>query len=457
MQQTIIDIESLDMEARGVGHLQNEDGTPGKVVFVEGALPKERVVYSSYRKKPSWEAAKMMSLIKESSLRTKPKCAYFGVCGGCSMQHLEPSAQVALKQRILEDNLKHIGKVKAETMLRPIHGPTWGYRYRARISVRNVVKKGGVLVGFHERKSSFITDMKTCEILPPNVSAMLLPLRELIASLSVIDDLPQIELAIGQGAQEKVTAMVLRIMTALSAEDEVKLKAFADLHQVQWWLQPAGPDSAYQFYPTENNLHYALPEFNVKMPFKPTDFTQVNHQINRVLVARALRLLDAQPTDRIADLFCGLGNFTLPIATQAREVVGIEGSTTLTERSLENATANGLADKTSFYCRNLFEAKAQDFVELGKFDRMLIDPPRDGALAVCEALSELGKSHPDLLPTRIVYVSCNPSTLARDAAVLVNEGQYDLKNAGVINMFPHTSHVESMAVFELRQAPIAIA
>jgi 23S rRNA (uracil1939-C5)-methyltransferase len=457
MQQTIIDIESLDMEARGVGHLQNEDGTPGKVVFVEGALPKERVVYSSYRKKPSWEAAKMMSLIKESSLRTKPKCAYFGVCGGCSMQHLEPSAQVALKQRILEDNLKHIGKVKAETMLRPIHGPTWGYRYRARISVRNVVKKGGVLVGFHERKSSFITDMKTCEILPPNVSAMLLPLRELIASLSVIDDLPQIELAIGQGEQEKVTAMVLRIMTALSAEDEVKLKAFADLHQVQWWLQPAGPDSAYQFYPTENNLHYALPEFNVKMPFKPTDFTQVNHQINRVLVARALRLLDAQPTDRIADLFCGLGNFTLPIATQAREVVGIEGSTTLTERSLENATANGLADKTSFYCRNLFEAKAQDFVELGKFDRMLIDPPRDGALAVCEALSELGKSHPDLLPTRIVYVSCNPSTLARDAAVLVNEGQYDLKNAGVINMFPHTSHVESMAVFELRQAPIAIA
>ena len=451
MQQTIIDIESLDMEARGVGHLQNEDGTPGKVVFVEGALPKERVVYSSYRKKANWEAAKMMSLIKESSLRTKPKCAYFGICGGCSMQHLEPSAQVALKQRILEDNLKHIGKVKAETMLRPIHGPTWGYRYRARISVRNVPKKGGVLVGFHERKSSFITDMKTCEILPPHVSAMLVPLRELIASLSIIDHLPQIELAIGQGAQEKVTAMVLRIMTELSAEDEVKLKAFADLHQVQWWLQPAGPDSAYQFYPTENNLHYALPEFNVKMPFKPTDFTQVNHQINRVLVARALRLLDAQPTDRIADLFCGLGNFTLPIATQAREVVGIEGSNTLTERSLENATANGLAEKTSFYCRNLFEAKAEDFVELGKFDRMLVDPPRDGALAVCEALSELGKTRPDLLPSRIVYVSCNPSTLARDAAVLVNEGLYDLKNAGVINMFPHTSHVESMAVFELRQ------
>lgn len=452
MQQTIIDIESLDMEARGVGHLKNEDGTPGKVVFVEGALPRERVVYSSYRKKANWEAAKMMVLLKESSLRTKPKCAYFGICGGCSMQHLEPSAQVALKQRILEDNLKHIGKVKAETMLRPIHGPTWGYRYRARISVRNVPKKGGVLVGFHERKSSYITDMKTCEILPANVSAMLVPLRQLIASLSVIDHVPQIELAIGQGAEEKITAMVLRIMTELSSADEEKLKTFADHYKVQWWLQPAGPDSAYQFYPADENLHYALPEFGVTMPFKPTDFTQVNHQINRVLVARALRLLDTQATDRVADLFCGLGNFTLPIATQAQEVVGIEGSTSLTERALENAQANQLADKTSFYSRNLFEAKTEDFIALGKFDRMLIDPPRDGALAVCEALAGLHAVRPDLMPSRIVYVSCNPSTLARDAAVLVNDGPYVLKNAGVVNMFPHTSHVESMAVFELNQA-----
>lgn len=452
MQQTIIDIESLDMEARGVGHLKNEDGTPGKVVFVEGALPQERVVYSSYRKKANWEAAKMMSILKESSLRIKPKCSYFGICGGCSMQHLEPGAQVALKQRILEDNLKHIGKVKPETILRPIHGPTWGYRYRARISVRNVPKKGGVLVGFHERKSSFITDMKTCEILPPHVSAMLLPLRELIASLSIIDHLPQIELAIGQGAEEVVTAMVLRIMTELSADDEQKLKAFADHYKVQWWLQTAGPDSAYQFYPLEENLHYALPEFGVKMPFKPTDFTQVNHQINRVLVERALRLLDAQATDRVADLFCGLGNFTLPIATQVQEVVGIEGSVTLTERALANAKVNGLADQTSFYSRNLFEAKTDDFIALGKFDRMLIDPPRDGALAVCEALVGLNAARPDLMPGRIVYVSCNPSTLARDAAVLVNDGPYVLKNAGVINMFPHTSHVESMAVFELKHS-----
>lgn len=448
MQQTIIDIESLDMEARGVGHLHNEDGTPGKVIFVEGALPKERVVFSSYRKKANWEAARMTTLLKESSLRVKPKCVYFGICGGCSMQHLESAAQVAMKQRILEDNLKHIGKIQAETMLRPIHGPTWGYRYRARISVRNVPKKGGVLVGFHERKSIFVTDMKTCEILPEHVSAMLVPLRHLIESLSIVDHVPQIELAIGQGEQGVITAMVLRIMAPLSGGDEDRLKAFADQYLVQWWLQPAGPDSAYPFDAANADLHYVLPEFGVKMPFKPTDFTQVNHQINRVLVARALRLLDMQPDERIADLFCGLGNFTLPIATRARAVVGIEGSATLIERALENAGANGLAHKTSFHCRNLFEVKTEDFIALQKFDRMLIDPPRDGAAAVCEALAGLRQIRPDMLPRRIVYVSCNPSTLARDAATLANGG-YVLRHAGVINMFPHTSHVESMAVFDL--------
>lgn len=450
MQQTVLDIEALDAEARGVGHLSNEDGSPGKVVFVEGALPRERVGFSSYRKKSNWEAARMTTLHKESSERVQPRCEYFGICGGCSMQHLDARAQVAMKQRILEDNLKHIGKVRAEVMLRPVHGPTWGYRYRARISVRNVPKKGGVLVGFHERKSIYVTDMKTCEVLPSHVSALLLPLRELIASLSIVDQLPQIELAIGQGTQTRITAMVLRIMAPLSAEDGVRLKAFADKHTIQWWLQPAGPDSAYQYYPAIGELHYTLPEFGIRMPFKPTDFTQVNHQINRVLVARALRLLDPQPGERIADLFCGLGNFTLPIATLASAVVGIEGSTALTERALENARVNEVADKTSFFCRNLFEAKAEDFVELGRFDRMLIDPPRDGAQAVCEALSALAQSHPELLPRRIVYVSCSPSTLARDADILVNRGPYVLRNAGVVNMFPHTSHVESMGVFELR-------
>ncbi len=452
MQQDMIDIESLDMEARGVGHLTNEDGTPGKVVFVEGALPGERVGFQSYRRKAKWEAATLTELHRESPLRVVPKCQFFGVCGGCSMQHMELGAQVAVKQRVLEDSLWHIGRVKAETILRPIHGPTWGYRYRARISVRNVRKKGSVLVGFREKKSPYVTDMTSCEILPPNVSALLVPLRGLIAGLSIMDQVPQIELAVGDGERQKVTVLVLRIMAPLTGDDERLLMAFADRHQIEWWLQPQGPDSAYPFYPAQSDLHYTLPEFGIRMPFRPTDFTQVNHQINRVLVGRALRLLEAQPDERVADLFCGLGNFTLPLATQARAVLGVEGSPALVERARSNAGINGLAGKTQFECRNLFELTTADLIALGKFDRLLIDPPRDGAAAVCAALAGLTEGAGNLKPKRIVYVSCNPSTLARDAGVLVQEAGYVLKQAGVVNMFPHTAHVESMAVFDLAGA-----
>ncbi len=449
MQSNIIEIESLDMEGRGVGHLVNEDGTPGKVIFVEGALAGERVTYQSFRRKPKWEAATMVELLRESSLRVKPQCPHFGVCGGCSMQHMAPDAQVAAKQRVLEDNLKHLAKVQAAMILRPIYGPTWGYRYRARISVKNVVKKGGVLVGFHERRSSFIADMKSCEILPPKVSALLVPLRELVASLSIVSEVPQLELAVGAGEQENVTVLVMRNMAPLTVDDENKLKAFADRHEIHWWLQPKGPDTAHPFYPADSQLEYVLPEFGVRMPFRPTDFTQVNHHINRVLVSRALRLLEVQPQDRVADLFCGIGNFTLPLATQAREVMGIEGSTALTERALQNAELNGLADRTTFQCRNLFEVGADDVAALGRFDRMLVDPPREGAMALSLALAELRKTKPELLPKRIVYVSCNPATLARDAGVLVHEAGYVLQKAGVVNMFPHTAHVESIAVFDL--------
>ena len=445
----LLDIEALDMDARGVGHLQNEDGTPGKVIFVDGALPGERVRFKSYRRKAKWEAADMTELLRESSLRVKPKCEYFGICGGCAMQHLEPDAQVAIKQRVLEDNLWHLGKVRAEMLMRPVHGPDWGYRYRARMSVRHVEKKGGVLIGFHERRSSFIADMKTCRILPQRVSDMLVPMRMLVASLSIRDRLPQVELAIGEHEGEQVIVMVLRIMEPLSADDEAKLKTFADQWQIEWWLQTKGPDTAAPFYPNRRPLQYLLPEFGVHMPFKPTDFTQVNHQINRVLVSRALRLLDVQPDDRVADLFCGLGNFTLPLATQAREVIGIEGSTALTERALQNAMVNGLAAKTQFSCRNLFEFSVEDLKALGPFERMLIDPPREGAMAVCKAISELAALDATAVPRRIVYVSCNPATLARDAGLLVNVGGYRLSQAGVVNMFPHTAHVESMAVFDL--------
>ena len=445
MPDDIIDIKSLDMDARGVGHLRNEDGSPGKVIFVEGALPGERVSFLTFKKKKNWEAARMTALHRESALRVAPRCPHFDNCGGCSMQHLEPSAQVAMKQRVLEDNLWHISKVKAETIMRPMYGPTWGYRYRARLSVRHVAKKDTVLVGFHEKRSAFVADMTDCKILPPHVAALLVPLRALIGALSIYDQVPQIEVAVG----EAVTALVLRIMAPLNAADATLLKAFANEWNVQWWLQTKGPDTAAPYYPLDRALYYTLPEFGVRMPFKPVDFTQVNHHINRVLVGTALRLLEVQPEDRVADLFCGIGNFTLPLATRASAVVGIEGSAALTERALDNAKANGLAAKTSFSTRNLFELTTDDLVALGKFDRMLVDPPRDGAMALAQALAGLRASHPEMLPQRIVYVSCSPSTLARDAGILTHEAGYVLKKAGVVNMFPHTSHVESIAVFEL--------
>jgi 23S rRNA (uracil1939-C5)-methyltransferase len=439
-----LEIDSLDMDARGVGRLTTEDGSPGKVIFVEGALPGELVTYSSYRKKPSYEQAQVVDVLRASPMRAAPQCKFFGTCGGCSMQHLDERAQVAIKQRVLEDNLWHLSKVRPETVFRPIHGPSWGYRYRARLTVRHVAKKGGVLVGFHERKSSYVADMTSCEVLPPHVSAMLVPLRRLVEGLSIRDRLPQIELAVGSS----VTALVLRVLEPMTADDEAQVRAFADEHGVQFWVQPKGPDTAAPFYPLDVELDYTLPEFGIRMPFKPTDFTQVNHAINRVLVGRALRLLAPTRSERVLDLFCGLGNFTLPLARLAREVVGIEGSEALTSRALANAKVNGVERHTSFACRNLFDVTADDLRALGPFDKFLIDPPREGALAVSKALAEIAQSGEGALPRRIVYVSCNPATLARDAGLLVHEAGYRLKGAGVVNMFPHTSHVESIALFE---------
>jgi len=270
------------------------------------------------------------------------------------------------------------------------------------------------------------------------------PLRRLVESLTIRDRLPQIELAVGAS----VTALVLRVLEPMTPEDEAQVRAFADQHRVQFWVQPKGPDTAVPFYPLDVQLDYTLPEFGIRMPFKPTDFTQVNHAINRVLVGRALRLLSPARSDRVLDLFCGLGNFTLPLARLAREVVGIEGSEALTSRALANAKVNGVDRHTSFACRNLFEVTADDLRALGPFDKFLIDPPREGALAVSKALADIAQSGQGSLPNRIVYVSCNPATLARDAGLLVHETGYRLKGAGVVNMFPHTSHVESMALFE---------
>ncbi|AOW13774.1 23S rRNA (uracil(1939)-C(5))-methyltransferase [Hydrogenophaga crassostreae] len=448
-------VESMDIDAQGIAHRPD-----GKVVFIEGALPFEVVSTSVHRKKNNWEAGVVTAIHKESAQRVRPGCPNFGLhagsCGGCKMQHMHESAQVAVKQRVLEDNLWHLGKVRPEMLMRPIEGPAWGYRYRARLSVRHVHKKGEVLIGFHERKSRYVADMKECHVLPPHVSAMLLPLREMIFSMNARETLPQIELACG----DSVTAMVLRHMEPLSEGDMTKLRAFAAEHGVQWWLQSKGPDTVKLMdAPVPGDeLSYALPEFGITMPFKPTDFTQVNPHINRVLVARALRLLDATQDERVIDWFCGLGNFTLPIATTAGEVVGIEGSETLVARSRENLARNQIGRSqplapTTFVARNLFEMTPDLLVADGSADKWLVDPPREGAFALAKTLAELHQN-PEKRgtwtpPRRIVYVSCNPATLARDAALLVHEGGYRCTSGGVVNMFPHTAHVESMAVFEL--------
>jgi 23S rRNA (uracil1939-C5)-methyltransferase len=459
-----LQVQSMDLEAQGVARRPD-----GKVVFIDGALPFEQVTANTHRKKNNWEQASLTAIHRESSQRVRPGCPHFGLhagaCGGCKMQHLHVGGQVAVKQRVLEDNLWHLGKVRPQMVLRPIEGPAWGYRYRARLAVRHVIKKGQVLVGFHERKSRYIADMQTCKILPPHVDAMLMPLRGLIANMDARDTCPQIELACG----DSVTAMVLRHLEPLSAGDLARLRAFAAEHHVQWWLQPKGPDTVHLLDEGGEQLSYGLPDFGITMPFKPTDFTQVNPHINRVLVSRALRLLDVQPHERVIDWFCGLGNFTLPLATQAREVLGIEGSEALVARSLENYELNRAVAPdhkalaaTEFVARNLFEMTPAMLVADGSADKWLVDPPREGAFALAKALADLEQSRigaegAEPLPAgaegwsppkRIVYVSCNPATLARDAGLLVHLGGYQCTAAGMVNMFPHTAHVESMAVFD---------
>ncbi len=448
-------VDALDIDAQGVARRPD-----GKVVFIEGALPFELVTANVYRKKNNWEQASLTAIHRESSQRVRPHCPHFGLhegaCGGCKMQHLHVGGQVAIKQRVLEDNLWHLGKVRAQTVLRPIEGPAWGYRWRARFSVRHVRKKGVVLVGFHERKSRYVADMRECHVVPKHVSDLLLPLRALIGSMEAIETCPQIELACG----DEVTALVLRHLEPLSDGDIAKLRGFASNHPgVQWWLQAKGPDTVKLLDEGGAELAYALPEFGVRMPFRPTDFTQVNPHINRVLVSRALRLLGAQRDERVIDWFCGLGNFTLPLATQAGEVFGIEGSEPLVARARDNEARNRAQTsmalgRVSFAARNLFEMTPELLVADGVAQRWLVDPPREGAFALAKALSDL-HLQPELRgtwapPRRIVYVSCNPATLARDAGLLVHQAGYACTAAGVVNMFPHTAHVESIALFDLQ-------
>ncbi len=447
MTHATVTIESLDNEGRGVARVE------GKTVFVEGALPGERVTIETWKRKPTFDLARTTAVVKASPSRTHPRCPHFGVCGGCSLQHAEPALQVAAKQRVLEETLQRIGNLSPGCLLPPIHGPQWAYRHRARLSVRYVPKKGGVLVGFHERRSSYVADMRECHVLPRKISDLLPALRALVEGLSIRDRVPQIELAVGERfapdhgvyrEPKSLHALVLRTLEPLGADDEQRLREFADKHQVDIWLQPGGPATAAPFHPRESRLAYSLPEFDVVVPFGPTEFTQVNAEVNRVLVRRAMALLDPQPGERIADFFCGLGNFTLPIARRGALVVGIEGAESLVRRAAENAAANELGAHVQYSVANLFAATRESIEGYLPLDKALFDPPREGAVELARALPHRDDERS---LKRIVYVSCNPATLARDAAVLVHDRGYTLEAAGVINMFPHTAHVESIALF----------
>ena len=343
-----------------------------------------------------------------------------------------------MKQRILEDNLARIGKVECETMLSPIHGPSWGYRHRARMSARYVAKKGGALVGFRERRTHWVVEMNSCEVLPPRISALIVPLRELLSAMDLAARIPQIEIAIG----DDTYVLTLRVLDAPGEGDLALLRRFAAEHEIGICLQTAGPDSLCGIdTKVLPRLSYRLPEFDLELRFLPSDFTQVNQTVNTVLVRRAVAMLAPADGEVIADLFCGLGNFTLALGRRGASVYGIEGSRELVERGVQNAAHNGLTERVQIFAADLFEQPARAIARLPKLDKMLIDPPRAGAFALVESLGAEA-------PPRIVYVSCDPATLARDAGVLVHGKGYRLRAAGVVNMFPHTSHVESIALFE---------
>lgn len=430
-----LQIDSLDLKARGLGQRE------GKSVLVDGALPGEVVDISTLKGKASHEVARLLKIVRASSQRVAPRCPHFDDCGGCSMQHLEPTAQVAAKQRVLEETFGRIGSLKPQQILPALQGPAWHYRHRARLAVRALPNRG-VMIGFRKRNSSYIADIQSCAVLPLRVSLLIAPLHALIESMSKPDRIPQIEVAVG----DHCVALVLRHLTPMAPQDKQLLRCFGERHQVQWWLQGGGPATAEPLDATLiESLTYRLPEFGLTLPFRPTDFTQVNPHINKALVSRAVNLLAPRSEDRVLDLFCGLGNFTLALARRAQHVVGVEFSAALLARARKAAEQHGLHDRVRFIAEDLFNKNREWLAALGRFNRVLIDPPREGAEAIAHALAQLPQFE---RPERIVYVSCNPTTLARDAAILTHKGGYRLRQAGVVNMFPHTAHVESIAVLE---------
>lgn len=423
-------IESLTHDGRGVTHVD------GKTVFVDGALTGEEVEFQYFARQRRYDEAKTIQVIEASVDRMTPRCAHFGVCGGCALQHVRPEAQIAAKQKALLDDLERIGHVKPRHVLPPITGSSWGYRRKARLAVKYVIKKQRVLVGFREKHSHYLADIVHCEVLHPAVAKLLPELAVLVASLSVKEQIPQIEVAVGDNA----IALIVRHLAPLSEADHAILADFAQRHAIHFYVQPEGLDSVTLLWPERGVLTYKLERHNVEFIFRPTLFTQVNADINALMVDRALELLDIQPQDHVLDLFCGLGNFTLPIARRAAHVAGVEGDSGLVQTARDNAQHNAVTN-VNYHASNLGEDVMIYPWARKAYDKILLDPPRSGA-------HELVRQAALWTAPRIVYVSCNPATLARDAGVLVNEHGYRLISAGVMDMFPHTAHVESIALFQ---------
>lgn len=428
-------IEKLSHDGRGIARIE------GKTTFIQGALPNETVVFKYLRRKRDFDEGQVVSVTEPSVYRVEPECPHFTMCGGCSLQHLEPSRQIEEKQTLFLDILARIGHCQPENMLPPLVADYWHYRNKARLSVRYVEKLQSALVGFREKNNPrYVTRMEHCSILNKRVDEQLLNLRELVASFDKPQDIAQIEVSAG----DDDVALIFRNLSALSLSDEEKLKAFADNTNFRLYLQPKGPDSVNLFYPTQISeyLSYQLPEYDISFLFHPTDFTQINGALNRQMVSLALHLLALTEDDVVLDLFCGLGNFSLPLAKKVKHVVGIEGSETMVLRAGMNAAHNGITN-AEFFSANLDDKDAFQSLTLPKFSKLLLDPPRSGALEIVSNIERFS-------PVRIVYVSCNPATLARDADILVHQKGYRMVDAGVMDMFPQSAHVESIALFEKR-------
>jgi len=412
----------------------------GKTVFVAGALPGELVEYRIRRRERSHDEAEVVRVLERSPDRIEPGCAHFGICGGCSLQHLAPASQLAIKDNMLRETLRRIGKVEPARWLPPLAAEPWGYRRRARLGARFVHAKGRSLVGFREKMSSYVADVQQCRVLAPPVGELIGPLSELVTKLSIPMRIPQIEVAVADNA----TVLVMRTLSPLSAADRQLLQDFARQHDVHWLLQAGRPDQLESLQGEVPPLWYALPDYDLRLAFQPADFIQVNGAMNRRLIAQVLALLELDAQSQVLDLFCGLGNFTLPIARTARAVVGMEGEAGLIERARANAMANGL-NNTRFAVANLAgeeaAARCLALAQDGGYSHVLVDPPRTGAADILPALARLG-------PRRLVYVSCHPGSLARDLGILVSEHGFSLAAAGIVDMFPHTSHVESVAVLD---------